>query len=173
MGKVLYRKLGQNLIFCTLGGNRMNILWRERLSKLEKNIEAKTGESKENWRNDRATKKMVAKSIVGFPYYWGEYSGTVVPCEKDEACVTVHIVEQQTGAVCFWVFDSLYVYEQLLKIKDFEDWSAYDRTNKIKFAKEFEELLGKLGYGANAIAEKMDEYCQKFKIPFKDYYVCA
>lgn len=151
----------------------MNNLWKERLSELEKVMETKTGENKENWRETRITKKMVAKAIVGFPYYWGEYSGTVIPCERDETRVTVHIVEQNTGGVCFWVFDSLYVYEHLLEIKDFEDWSTYDCANKLRFAKEHEVLLVKLGYGQNVIIEKMNEYCQKFKIPFKNHYICA
>lgn len=147
----------------------MNYTWRERLEELEKVIKEKSKER--GWKDTRMMKKIIAEAIIGFPYYWGEYSGKVIPYEKDETRVTVHIVEQNTGGVCYWTFESLHVYEQLQKTKQYKDWDEFDRANKLQFAKEYEQLLGKYKYTSEEIDDKMKEFCQQFKVNYKNYYV--
>ncbi|MFF2531366.1 hypothetical protein ACFVS2_20900 [Brevibacillus sp. NPDC058079] len=114
-------------------------------------------------------KAKLARSVIGLPYYWGEYSGTLHPAQR-ETDVEAQLIHQVTGAKVYWSLDAYHVMEHLDEIKGYSTWKEYDAACKLSCAKEIEQLLIKCGKSDKEIMKKMTEHCSKFKIPYKTYY---
>lgn len=148
----------------------MNTTIEQRLEGLEGFINELAIKTKEQQQINKV-KKEVANELVGLPYYWGEYSGVIEACESEQTKVIAHIKSQHTGEECYWKFDSLHVLQHLQSISEYSSWEEYHVAQQIGFAEDFESLLIKYNYSKELIKEKMTEYCTKFKIPYKTYFV--
>ncbi|WPS85317.1 hypothetical protein SMD22_01435 (plasmid) [Brevibacillus halotolerans] len=123
----------------------------------------------EKQRQIKKEKAVIARSVNGLPYYWGEFSGTIHPSTR-ETDVEARLIHQVTGEEVHWILDAYRVNEHLLKIKEFSSWKEYDKASKLSFAVSTEQMLVKCGRSEIEVAEKMTEYCSKFKIPYKTYF---
>lgn len=132
-------------------------------------IEGLLLEAKENKEIKSKLEELVAKELIGVPYYWGEYSGVIEPSTTESRKVIAHIKSQATGEDCHWKFDSLYVFEHLKTIQAYESWEEYNLAQRLAFAEDYETLLIKYNYSEKDQEEKMKEYCKKFNVPYKSY----
>jgi hypothetical protein len=132
-------------------------------------IEGILGKAGENQAMKFKTDELIAKELIGLPYYWGEYSGLIEPTEKEPRKVIAHIKSNLTGEECHWKFDSLRVVEHLKTIQAYSSWEEYNLAQKMAFAEDYENVLIKYDYSNKDREEKMREYCIKFSIPYKHY----
>jgi len=134
-----------------------------------KRVEELVAREEKDGKSQHVIQDMVAIAIVGLPYYWGEYSGVIIPYPSERGKVVAKVKNQKTGEVCHWKFSSMIVLKHLKKTKDFSTWKEYDMAQKLLFAKDYENLLITYNYSEEMILEKMNEYCNKFQIPYKNY----
>lgn len=114
-------------------------------------------------------KKLVAQEIIGSAYYWGTYSGTIIPYEKDKTKVIAKLVNRETGLDTEWILDAFRVLEHLSVISSYNTWEEYNKGEKLKFAEELEQMMVGYEFTDERIKKEMHLYCKKNNIQYKSY----
>jgi hypothetical protein len=146
----------------------MNAVLKRRLQALDEAIEVLAQRAAEQ-RRINEKKAEIVQNVIGLPYYWGDYSGTLHASSKP-TYVEARLIHQTTGEEVHWTLNAFHVYEHLKTIKEFSSWEEYNEARKLAFAVSTEEMLFRYGCSETEVKEKMTEYCTKFKIPYKSYF---
>lgn len=114
-------------------------------------------------------KKAVAQELIGSVYYWGDYSGTVIPHNTDPTKVIAHLTHQKTGIDCHWSFDAFKVMEHVLSIQQFNSWQEYHDAIMLRDAADYEQMMIGFKFSEERITKEMQAFCTKFNVPYKSY----
>lgn len=101
--------------------------------------------------------KEIAETVIGMPYYWHDWKGSIVPHTKPTK-VTAVIVNQKTNETCHWHFDSDKVVEQVKYCSQFNSYEEYIQYEKDKHKQEIISILTKYNYSETEIQNKLKEY---------------
>lgn len=128
-----------------------------RFAKLEGFLEHLAARYEQQRKLDELNKE-IAQQIIGLPYYWGEWSGVVIPANEPTKVFT-KIKNMRTGEETHWKFDALYVYENLQKTAKFNSWEEYHAEEIKRYREDMRQLLTKYNYPKEEIEKRVAAIC--------------
>lgn len=96
-------------------------------------------------------KREVAKELIGMSYYFNDWAGSIEEC-SNPLMVTAKVINQKTGQICHWMFDSFYAAEHIQSHSMFSSWEEYSNHRELEVRKEIENMLAGFGYSNERIS---------------------